>query len=278
MSSNVYAEAQLEDYLEHINANNLSRPQEEKKEEEVYELDNNLDKELISMKNAMNPTELLKWVLDSCELGLIPSSDILRKLLLSNAQKGKIYQPLVDGCKLLVLPKSDQSLHQSEPYRNESSSANDSEFDCYWDERPTKNGDDSIESNYWDERPQEAEGYDVSYLDEVAKSKPKRIIGMINDNERESVAAYYLTMLNKEASLASTPLSNEDDERASLAAFYRSQQVNVTVAPIVQKAEEVQTSATAVDNDAGNEYAGYWDEQCSNYDKQEEYDENYWNF
>lgn len=281
MSSNVYAEAQLEEYLKYINTNNLNTPHEEEiMKEEVYLFDINLDKELIVMRNSMNPTELLQWILDSCQLGLIPSADILRKLLLSNVQKDNIYQPLVDDCKLLALPKSDQklSLHESEPYRNECPCATDNDLDFYWDERPTKRGDDSIENNYWDERPQEAEGNDVPYLNEDTRSKPKRIIGIFNDNERASVAEYYLTMLNKEVSLSSTPMSNEDDERASLAAFYRSQQVSATAVPIVQKAEEVQNFDAAVDDDAGNENSGYWDEQCSNHDMEEEDDGNYWNF
>jgi len=286
MSSNMYAEAQLAEYLEQVNKDDSRTPHEEEKTEEVHKIDVNLENEIAAIKNTMNPTELLQWVLDSCMLGLVPSADILRKLLLSNAKKEAIYQPLVDDCKPLALAKPDQkpSSHQSESYWDESPSENNNELDSYWDERPTENAAKNSNQCYWDERPLETETvHNASYWDEAPKSEPERVVkedtkGISNDNERASVAAYYLTMLNKDASLTATPMNNEDDERASLAAFYRSMspQVNVTVAPVQRKVEEVQTCAAVLKDETGNENGGYWDEQCSDHDMQEKDEENYW--
>jgi len=284
MSSNMYAEAYLEEYLEQVNQNDSKPPHEEEKAEEIYNLDVNLETEINAIKNTMNPSELLQWVMDSCMLGLVPSADILRKLLLSNAKKEEIYQPLVDDCKPLALPKLDEkpSFHESESYWDESLIENVDESHSYWDERPAVKTSDGSNANYWDEQPQEIEGHGASYWDEAPRSEADRVVKedtkcVSDDNDRASVAAYYVNMLNKDASVTATPMNNEDDERASLAALYRSMspQVNVTVAPVVQKAEEAQTSAVLEDGISNNN-ASYWDDECSDHDMQENDEENYW--
>ena len=258
MSSNIYAESQLEEYLERVDKD--ATPHEEEKTE-VHAVDVDVEKEIIAIRNAMDPTELLQWVLDSCQLGLIPSADILRKLLLSHQQQEEIYQPVVE--------LSDQKLsaHESQSYWDESPTTNEHKTESYWDERPVNTVD---ANNYWDESPNVAK-YNTSYLDEAPTNYNKEAAkenseSISNDNDRASVAAFYLTMLNKDAAVTPAP-TNEDEERASIAAFYRNQ-VHVPVAPTVEK-EVIKAS---VNNDS----ADYWDEQCSNHDMEEDDLESYW--
>merc|ERR1712157_62334 len=83
-------------------------------------------------------------------------------------------------------------------------------------------------------------------------------------------------MLNKDASISVASMNNEDDERASLAAYYRqsmTQQVKVNVTPVVQKSSLVQNSST-VEVDDLNDHGGYWDENPDVNRGNEE--ENYW--
>jgi len=86
-----------------------------------------------------------------------------------------------------------------------------------------------------------------------------------------------MSMLNKDASLSTTSTINEDEERASLAAYYRqsmTQQVKVNVTPVVQKSSLVQNSSTVEVDDTLNDHGGYWDETPEVNRGNEE--ENYW--
>ena len=125
----------------------------------------------------------MQWVLDSCQLGLVPSSDILRKLLLSNQKQEEIYQPVVD------LSGQKISAHESESYWDESPATNEDKMESYWDERPV-NKDDAKEGNYWDESSDAPKAN--SYWDEApAEAKKVEETKFIpNDNDRAFVAAY----------------------------------------------------------------------------------------
>ena len=247
-SSNNCAESQLEEYLERL-GKDKNAPHEEEKSEQLLTVDVDVEKEIIAFRNAMNPAELMQWVLNSCQLGLIPSSDILRKLLLSNQKQ----EAAVNASK----SNQKQSVHESESYWDESPATDDNEIESYWDERPANIIDGTNEYACL-EKCFEAD----SKKDVMENTKHPS-----NDNERASVAAYYLTMLNKDASITPAP-RNEEEERASLAEFYR-QQVNVTVAPVVQK-EAMKAAAV------GNKNADYWDEKCAKHDMEEDDKENYW--
>ena len=72
-------------------------------------------------------------------------------------------------------------------------------------------------------------------------------------------------MLNKDTTVMPTP-QNEDEEYVSITAFYRNQD-NFTITPA---AKEVVRAYWVGNN------AGYWDEQCSNHDIEEDDQENYY--
>merc|ERR1711862_19 len=298
------AQADFEDYLERINKDDSNNPHEEEKSEQVvHAFNTDLEKEVLAIKRAMNPEELLKWVLDSCQLGLIPSTDILKKLLLAQTKKEEVYQPKVHEFKLSFLP---DELDQK-PSSIESDSCSDkkpeaitdnwNEKDSYWDERPEPVTDNLNEKDsYWDERPElvatdnwnEKDSYwdetpntsavgDSCFEDAPTTKIKDPVQSVANDNDRASIAAYYMSMLNKDASLSTTSTINEDEERASLAAYYRqsmTQQVKVNVTPVVQKSSLVQNSSTVEVDDTLNDHGGYWDETPEVNRGNEE--ENYW--
>jgi len=284
MSSN---QDKLEEYLEDVSEKDLSTPQEKEKHVEVNKSYVDLEKEMAAIKNTMDPTELLQWVLDSCQLGLIPSADILRKLLLSNAKNEEINESSTQPST-----KQTQENHlNNESYWDEKPSSKEAE--SYWEEAPDINSTD--QNSYWDERPDILSNETDTYCDEkpkrgVERSVPRsgeisamdsltqNVLVRADDSERSSVAAYYMQMLNKTTPVDPLPIPrNENDERTALAAYYStmSPQAHVNVTPTVQQHDTSKDTSDRNQN-ANKENSSYWNEACEDHEMHEGDKDSYW--
>jgi len=285
--SDIDTEAELKEILEIVSKNEPNHPHVKGKIEKAHGSDVNLEKEIAAIRNAMDPAELLQWVLDSCQLGLVPSADILRKLLSSNDQNEEIdlSSNLISTSEVQSNDTNNesywdekQSSKEAESYWDEKPNINCADEKSYWDERPVTN--DNKTDTYWDEKPQTVVECSGSRSDKVPvkDSCTQNVLTHADDNERSALAAYYMLVMNKASSIDPLPIpKNEKDERTELAAYYgtTSPKVHVNVTPIVQQHYTAEESSSCVEN-ANKENVSYWDEVCEDCEMHEGDKDNYW--
>lgn len=276
----------LEEYFEHASERDLNTPHEES-HEEVHRSDVDLEKEITAIKKTMNPTELLQWVLYSCQLGLIPSTDILSKLLLSNVQNEDINESLGQPSAKQAQENDmnnesywDEKPHSkgAESYWDKAPSINSTDKNSYWDERPAAVSNET--DTYWDDKPETGVERSASRSNEVSSinSRAQNVISRADDSERASVAAYYILQLNKTSAVDPLPIPrSEDDEREALAAYCStmSPQVHVNVTPPVQQHDTPKDTSNS-DQNVNKTNLSYWDEDCEDHEMHGGDKDSYW--
>merc|ERR1719203_2276427 len=116
---------------EACNPNEASDVIGEASQESHIEMSSSLDQDLAEIVHKHNKDEILQWILESRELGLIPSPDVLKRLL-----HPYLHDEKEANCRCL---------DEDEPISDK----------AYWQEQPGKFSQLG-EEHYWDEIPSSA--------------------------------------------------------------------------------------------------------------------------